>query len=108
MDMTKAQERENLRNIIQQWNANRLDLFEISEPNEVLRYIHGHFVFIHTVYTRLFIIYTPCLPIYDMSRDIYCYYFITLTFLYILGEVLYNLFNIFNYKMSFLLIVIIE
>lgn len=28
-------ERENLRNIIQQWNANRLDLFEISEPNEV-------------------------------------------------------------------------
>ena len=29
------QERENLRNIIAQWNANRLDLFEISEPNEV-------------------------------------------------------------------------
>lgn len=34
-DQTKAQERENLRNIIAQWNANRLDLFEISEPNEV-------------------------------------------------------------------------
>ena len=31
----RAQERENLRNIIAQWNANRLDLFEISEPNEV-------------------------------------------------------------------------
>jgi afadin len=31
----KVQERENLRNIITQWNANRLDLFEISEPNEV-------------------------------------------------------------------------
>ncbi|KAK4298755.1 hypothetical protein Pmani_028931 [Petrolisthes manimaculis] len=30
----RAQERENLRHIIQQWNANRLDLFEISEPNE--------------------------------------------------------------------------
>ena len=31
----RVQERENLRNIIAQWNANRLDLFEISEPNEV-------------------------------------------------------------------------
>lgn len=31
----RAKERENLRNIIAQWNANRLDLFEISEPNEV-------------------------------------------------------------------------
>lgn len=28
-------EREALRNMIQQWNANRLDLFELSEPNEV-------------------------------------------------------------------------
>lgn len=28
-------ERINLRNIINQWNANRLDLFELSEPNEV-------------------------------------------------------------------------
>lgn len=28
-------ERENLSQIIAQWNANRLDLFEISEPNEV-------------------------------------------------------------------------
>jgi len=33
--LSKAQERDNLRNIIAQWNANRLDLFEISEPNEV-------------------------------------------------------------------------
>lgn len=28
-------ERETLRGVIQQWNANRLDLFELSEPNEV-------------------------------------------------------------------------
>lgn len=28
-------EREALRNVINQWNANRLDLFELSEPNEV-------------------------------------------------------------------------
>ncbi|XP_069950170.1 afadin-like isoform X2 [Cherax quadricarinatus] len=36
----RVQERENLRHIIQQWNANRLDLFEISEPNEDLEF-HG-------------------------------------------------------------------
>lgn len=36
----RAQERENLRHIIQQWNANRLDLFEISEPNEVSTRTH--------------------------------------------------------------------
>lgn len=30
------QTRENLRQLIAQWNANRLDLFEISEPNEVI------------------------------------------------------------------------
>lgn len=36
----KAHERENLRNIIAQWNANRLDLFELSEPNEDLEF-HG-------------------------------------------------------------------
>jgi hypothetical protein len=34
----KQQERETLRNIIAQWNANRLDLFELSEPNEVSLY----------------------------------------------------------------------
>lgn len=28
-------DREALRTMIQQWNANRLDLFELSEPNEV-------------------------------------------------------------------------
>ncbi|XP_013177588.1 PREDICTED: afadin-like [Papilio xuthus] len=33
-------EREVLRNMIQQWNANRLDLFELSEPNENLEF-HG-------------------------------------------------------------------
>jgi hypothetical protein len=31
----KMQEREALRQVIQQWNANRLDLFELTEPNEV-------------------------------------------------------------------------
>lgn len=33
----RALEREALRNVIAQWNANRLDLFELSEPNEVSR-----------------------------------------------------------------------
>ncbi|KAL4708426.1 hypothetical protein ACJJTC_019662 [Scirpophaga incertulas] len=33
-------EREALRTMIQQWNANRLDLFELSEPNENLEF-HG-------------------------------------------------------------------
>uniref|UniRef100_A0A1Y1NGW7 Afadin n=2 Tax=Photinus pyralis TaxID=7054 RepID=A0A1Y1NGW7_PHOPY len=33
-------EREALRNVIAQWNANRLDLFELSEPNEDLEF-HG-------------------------------------------------------------------
>ena len=28
-------DREALRSVIQQWNANRLDLFELSEPDEV-------------------------------------------------------------------------
>uniref|UniRef100_A0A2R5LKM4 Putative actin filament-binding protein afadin n=1 Tax=Ornithodoros turicata TaxID=34597 RepID=A0A2R5LKM4_9ACAR len=36
----KAVERINLRNVINQWNANRLDLFELSEPNEDLEF-HG-------------------------------------------------------------------
>lgn len=34
----RALEREALRNVINQWNANRLDLFELSEPNEVSKY----------------------------------------------------------------------
>lgn len=33
--LNMAQSRETLRQLIAQWNANRLDLFEISEPNEV-------------------------------------------------------------------------
>lgn len=33
--MKKNEEREALRGVIQQWNANRLDLFELSEPNDV-------------------------------------------------------------------------
>ncbi|XP_012532961.1 afadin isoform X8 [Monomorium pharaonis] len=36
----KKAEREALRGVIQQWNANRLDLFELSEPNENLEF-HG-------------------------------------------------------------------
>ncbi|KAK0086310.1 hypothetical protein PV325_003382 [Microctonus aethiopoides] len=36
----KKAERETLRGVIQQWNANRLDLFELSEPNEDLEF-HG-------------------------------------------------------------------
>ncbi|XP_066262036.1 afadin isoform X2 [Euwallacea similis] len=36
----RALEREALRNVINQWNANRLDLFELSEPNEDLEF-HG-------------------------------------------------------------------
>lgn len=36
----KASEREALRQVIQQWNANRLDLFELSEPNEVSKPSH--------------------------------------------------------------------
>lgn len=31
----KLLDREALRSVIQQWNANRLDLFELSEPDEV-------------------------------------------------------------------------
>lgn len=30
----RVAEREALRSVIQQWNANRLDLFELSEPDE--------------------------------------------------------------------------
>nr|XP_022907199.1 afadin isoform X2 [Onthophagus taurus] len=36
----RALEREALRNVIAQWNANRLDIFELSEPNEDLEF-HG-------------------------------------------------------------------
>ncbi|XP_050433436.1 afadin isoform X2 [Adelges cooleyi] len=40
MAMKRHEEREALRSVIQQWNANRLDLFELSEPNEELLF-HG-------------------------------------------------------------------
>lgn len=36
----KVQEREKLKNIINQWNVNRLDIFWLSEPNEDLEF-HG-------------------------------------------------------------------
>lgn len=35
--MPEEEEREKLAKIIQQWNNNRLDLFEISQPDEVSR-----------------------------------------------------------------------
>ncbi|CAG0915142.1 unnamed protein product [Notodromas monacha] len=38
--MDRYQEREELRHIVQQWNANRLDLFALSDPNEDLEF-HG-------------------------------------------------------------------
>ncbi|KYM83311.1 Afadin [Atta colombica] len=38
--VNKKAERDALRGVIQQWNANRLDLFELSEPNEDLEF-HG-------------------------------------------------------------------
>lgn len=41
--MKKDAEREALRAVIQQWNANRLDLFELSEPNEVSKVGYSSF-----------------------------------------------------------------
>ncbi|CAG0912478.1 unnamed protein product [Notodromas monacha] len=38
--MDRYQEREELRHLVQQWNANRLDLFALSDPNEDLEF-HG-------------------------------------------------------------------
>lgn len=38
-------DREALRSVIQQWNANRLDLFELSEPDEVSTNIVLHIIF---------------------------------------------------------------
>lgn len=35
MNDKRMLDREALRSVIQQWNANRLDLFELSEPDEV-------------------------------------------------------------------------
>ena len=43
---TKQEEREYLRKLIALWNASRLDIFEISEPNEVGFDAHGVF---HTI-----------------------------------------------------------
>ncbi|XP_050542349.1 afadin isoform X7 [Daktulosphaira vitifoliae] len=40
MAMKRHEEREALRSVIKQWNDNRLDLFELSEPNEELLF-HG-------------------------------------------------------------------
>uniref|UniRef100_A0A023F3L1 Putative actin filament-binding protein afadin n=3 Tax=Triatoma infestans TaxID=30076 RepID=A0A023F3L1_TRIIF len=40
MVVRRTEEREALRSVIAQWNANRLDLFELSEPNQDLEF-HG-------------------------------------------------------------------
>ena len=38
--MRRLQDMENLRNMLIAWNANRLDLFELSMPNEVGNYYY--------------------------------------------------------------------
>ena len=38
--LRKIQDHENLRNMLIAWNANRLDLFELSMPNEVRFYYY--------------------------------------------------------------------
>ena len=40
MEPEAARQRDHLSNVIAQWNANRLDLFELSEPDEHLEF-HG-------------------------------------------------------------------
>lgn len=70
MAMKRHEEREALRSVIQQWNANRLDLFELSEPNEVneilILYYIIYVLFIYlsiiskdTNVHRMFIFYLP-------------------------------------------------
>lgn len=41
----KMLDREAVRSVIQQWNANRLDLFALSEPDEVLKLLKKNHVF---------------------------------------------------------------
>lgn len=53
MVMRRNEEREALKSIIQQWNANRLDLFELSEPNEVSFFLLLFFCFFKNVLTFL-------------------------------------------------------
>lgn len=58
----RVAEREALRSVIQQWNANRLDLFELSEPDEasersvhsilcvdLIETMHAHCFWIHSL-----------------------------------------------------------
>lgn len=67
----KKAEREALRGVIQQWNANRLDLFELSEPNEVNYYINHvrFFLFLDSinVYT-IFICFFQDLEFHGVMR----------------------------------------
>lgn len=49
----RVAEREALRSVIQQWNANRLDLFELSEPDEVKHFICTQSVFIPFYYNLI-------------------------------------------------------
>lgn len=50
----RAAEREALRSVIQQWNANRLDLFELSEPDEAssttINRIHVFYFFFFLIF----------------------------------------------------------
>lgn len=53
-------DREALRSVIQQWNANRLDLFELSEPDEVSKiffkrsYLRFNIKFVCFYFFRIF------------------------------------------------------
>lgn len=42
--MPEEEEREKLAKVIRQWNTNRLDLFEISQPDEVRRLQTSHLI----------------------------------------------------------------
>ena len=56
MIRTRQEEREYLRRLIASWNASRLDIFEISEPNEVGFDAYGEF---HSILLTVFDIVFP-------------------------------------------------
>ena len=47
--LRKIQDHENLRNMLIAWNANRLDLFELSMPNEVRFYYYFMISYIRAI-----------------------------------------------------------
>lgn len=61
MAMKRHEEREALRSVIQQWNANRLDLFELSEPNEVNKikcwFLHTYIMHVLCIFSKVIIIF---------------------------------------------------